>query len=50
MPVGRVYVAVAGPAGTLVDELDLAGDRREIRDAAVGAALALLVRCLDAGA
>lgn len=48
MPVGRVYVAVAGPDGTLVDELDLSGDRREIRDAAVGAALALLVRCLDA--
>jgi nicotinamide-nucleotide amidase len=48
MPVGRVYVAVAGPDGTLVDELALSGDRREIRDAAVGAALAMLVRCLDA--
>ena len=47
MPVGRVYVAVAGPEGTRVEEHDLSGDRREIRDAAVGAALALLVHCLD---
>ncbi|HEU4331486.1 MAG TPA: CinA family protein [Lapillicoccus sp.] len=47
MPVGRVYVAVAGPGGTQVQEHDLSGDRREIRDAAVGAALALLVHCLD---
>jgi nicotinamide-nucleotide amidase len=50
MPVGRVYVAVAGPAGLQVEEHDFAGDRREIRDAAVGAALALLVRALDASA
>lgn len=47
MPVGRVYVAVAGPEGTQVQEHDLFGGRREIRDAAVGAALALLVHCLD---
>jgi nicotinamide-nucleotide amidase len=50
MPVGRVYVAVAGPEGTRVEEHDLSGDRREIRDAAVGAALALLVHCLDGSA
>jgi len=49
-PVGRVYVAVAGPDGTRVEELDLSGGRREIRDAAVGAALALFVRCLDGSA
>jgi nicotinamide-nucleotide amidase len=49
MPVGRVYIAVAGPGGTDVEEHDLSGDRREIRDAAVGAALALLVHALDVG-
>jgi nicotinamide mononucleotide (NMN) deamidase PncC len=40
---------VAGPGGTDVEEHDLSGDRREIRDAAVGAALALLVHALDVG-
>jgi nicotinamide-nucleotide amidase len=48
MPVGRVYVAVAGPDGTRVQQHDLSGDRREIRDGAVGAALALLMKSLDA--
>ena len=48
MPVGRVYVAVAGPDGTQVQQHDLSGDRREIRDGAVGAALALLMKSLDA--
>jgi nicotinamide-nucleotide amidase len=48
MPVGRVYVAVAGPEGTRVQQHDLSGDRREIRDGAVGAALALLMKSLDA--
>jgi nicotinamide-nucleotide amidase len=48
MPVGRVYVAVAGPDGTRVEQHDLSGDRREIRDGAVGAALTLFMQCLDA--
>jgi nicotinamide-nucleotide amidase len=48
MPVGRVYVAVAGPDGTQVQQHDLSGDRREIRDGAVGAVLALLMKSLDA--
>jgi nicotinamide-nucleotide amidase len=48
MPVGRVYVAVAGPDGTHVQQHDLSGDRREIRDGAVGAALTLLMKILDA--
>ncbi|HEY6742828.1 MAG TPA: nicotinamide-nucleotide amidohydrolase family protein [Lapillicoccus sp.] len=48
MPVGRVYVAVAGPDGTSVQQHDLSGDRRDIRDGAVGAALALLMKSLDA--
>lgn len=47
MPVGRVYVAVAGPDGTQVQQHDLSGDRREIRDGAVGAALTLLMKNLD---
>lgn len=41
-PVGRVYAAVAGPAGTRVRELDLVGDRAAVRTAAVIAALQLL--------
>jgi nicotinamide-nucleotide amidase len=48
VPVGRVYVAVAGPDGTCVQQHDLSGDRRDIRDGAVGAALALLMKSLDA--
>ena len=47
MPVGRVYVAVAGPEGERIQQHDLSGDRRQIRDGAVGAALTLLVHCLD---
>jgi len=47
VPVGRVYVAVAGPDGTCVQQHDLSGDRRDIRDGAVGAALALLMKSLD---
>lgn len=46
-PVGRVYAAVAGPAGTQVRELDLAGDRAAVRTAAVTAALDLLAGALD---
>ncbi len=43
MPVGCVFVAVAGPDGSpAVERHDLAGSRTEIRDGAVDAALALL--------
>jgi nicotinamide-nucleotide amidase len=43
MPVGGVFVAVAGPDGTVqVERHDLAGDRAAIRSGAVDAALALL--------
>ena len=45
-PVGRVYVAAAGPAGTQVCELGLTGGRAEIRAESVAQALALLLRCL----
>ncbi|MEE1926586.1 CinA family protein [Streptomyces sp. TRM 70351] len=42
-PVGRVYVAVAGPGGEAVARrLDLEGDRAAIRDGSVAAALRLL--------
>lgn len=41
-PVGLVFVAVAGPNGTVVRELGLAGSRAVIRDGAVAAALELL--------
>jgi nicotinamide-nucleotide amidase len=38
-PVGLVYVAVSGPAGTTVTEHHLEGDREQIRAAACEAAL-----------
>lgn len=41
-PVGLVFVAVAGPTGTAVRKLDLAGGREAIRAGAVTAALRLL--------
>ncbi|TDC25610.1 CinA family protein, partial [Micromonospora sp. 15K316] len=41
-PVGLVYVAVAGPGGTAVRQLDLTGGRDHIRSAAVIEALRLL--------
>ncbi|MEW2374724.1 CinA family protein [Micromonospora sp. NPDC047812] len=41
-PVGLVYVAVAGPSGTHVRQLDLDGGRDHIRSAAVVEALRLL--------
>jgi nicotinamide-nucleotide amidase len=41
-PVGRVYVAVAGPAGSAVRELSLGGGRQAIRSASVIEALRLL--------
>ena len=45
MPVGCVFVAVAGPSGSVeVERHDLAGGRVEIRGGAVDAVLALLAR------
>ncbi|MGC4787707.1 CinA family protein [Micromonospora sp. DT178] len=41
-PVGLVYVAVAGPSGTHIRQLDLDGGRDHIRSAAVVEALRLL--------
>lgn len=41
-PVGLVYVAVAGPAGTVARQVDLGGGRDHIRSAAVIEALRLL--------
>lgn len=41
-PVGRVYLAVSTPAGERVVREDFAGDRAQIRAAAVEAALKLL--------
>jgi nicotinamide-nucleotide amidase len=41
-PVGLVYVAVAGPAGSAVRELSLGGGRQAIRSASVTEALRLL--------
>jgi PncC family amidohydrolase len=50
-PPGTVYVAVAGPAGGRVRELQLPGDRAAVRAAAVDAALEMLRDALneDAG-
>ncbi|MFN2561197.1 MAG: CinA family protein [Jatrophihabitans sp.] len=42
--VGTVYGAVSGPDGTVVQEFRLAGNRSEIRAAAVAACLELLAR------
>ncbi|HEU4348612.1 MAG TPA: CinA family protein [Actinoplanes sp.] len=43
VPVGLVYVAVAGPAGRTVRELRLSGNRAEVRTESVTAVLTLLV-------
>ncbi|BCB82352.1 competence protein [Phytohabitans flavus] len=45
-PVGLVYVAVAGPAGSAVRELSLGGGRQAIRSASVTEALRLLAEYL----
>jgi nicotinamide-nucleotide amidase len=47
VPVGTVYVAVAGSTVTSVRKLMLGGDRQAIRTAAVDAALALLATTLS---
>jgi nicotinamide-nucleotide amidase len=41
-PVGRVFIAVAGPANSAVRELDLAGSRADVRSGSVTAVLGLL--------
>lgn len=46
VPVGRVYVAAAGPDGPAVRRLDLDGNRLAIRTATVEAALRLLTERL----
>jgi nicotinamide-nucleotide amidase len=48
-PVGRVYVACAGPGVSDVRELTLAGDRPAIRVGSVAAALVLLTEALMVG-
>ncbi len=48
MPVGTVFVAVAGPSGVTVERLQLAGGRAEIRHGAVESVLDLLARSLAA--
>ncbi|MFI1989263.1 CinA family protein [Actinoplanes sp. NPDC020271] len=45
-PVGLVYVAVAGPDGTRVEELKLGGNRAAIRTESVTAVLSLLTEVL----
>ncbi|HXW87779.1 MAG TPA: CinA family protein [Streptosporangiaceae bacterium] len=45
-PQGTVFVAIAGPADTSYRGLELAGDRREVRDQTVRWALSLLVRAV----
>lgn len=46
-PPGTVFVAVAGPGDGQVRELTLSGDRRDVRSAAVDAAIDLLRDLLD---
>lgn len=46
-PVGTVFVAVAGPDVARVSELSLDGDREEVRQGTVDAALSLLLATLE---
>ncbi len=46
VPVGTVYVAVAGPDGATVRELRLKGNRADVRDGSATAVLTLLVETL----
>ena len=46
-PPGLVFVAVAGPPGTVVERLELAGNRADVRTASVTSVLNLLVAQLD---
>ena len=47
-PVGLVYVALAGPDGTVAEQHRFPGDRTAVVDAAAEAALHLLVRGVEA--
>jgi nicotinamide-nucleotide amidase len=46
---GTVYLGLAGPGGTDVVRLDLAGDRQAVRAGAVTTAMAELLRRVDGG-
>jgi nicotinamide-nucleotide amidase len=46
VPVGTVYVAVAGPDGATVRELRLKGNRADVRDGSATAVLTLLVETM----
>lgn len=46
VPVGLVYVAVAGPDGATVRELRLKGNRADVRDGSATAVLTLLVETM----
>jgi nicotinamide-nucleotide amidase len=46
-PPGLVFIAVSGAPGTVVERLELAGDRGKIRSVSVTAVLNLLVAQLD---
>ena len=45
-PQGTVFIAVDGPAGPADAALQLAGDRRDVREGSVRAVLSLLVSAL----
>jgi nicotinamide mononucleotide (NMN) deamidase PncC len=47
-PVGAVFIALAGPGGTAVREVTLAGDRGEIQLRSAAMALDLLRRAMTA--
>ena len=49
-PVGTVYIAWSGPAGTEVERHQFSGDRTEVQRQAVERALARLAELLDASA
>ncbi len=46
-PVGRAFIAVAGPSGVQVRQLDLDGDRDAIREECTGAVLQMLSQLLE---
>lgn len=48
-PVGRVYVGVDGPAGTTTHELDLDGERAQVREEAVRHAVEAVLHQLQRG-
>lgn len=48
VPPGRAYLAVAGPRLAVVRQIDLPGDRAQVRAGVAGAAVDLLAATLDA--